>query len=96
VIDAMTLFEVEELTRYWIDHPPPHLVISAYLGVGRPRSPRPIWPRPQAAATPKRNGSVEQLLAELGPAFMTGDVHAGLGSVVLDFAELQRKTRVGS
>jgi hypothetical protein len=33
VIDAMTLLEVEELTRYWIDHPPPHLLIAAYLGL---------------------------------------------------------------
>jgi hypothetical protein len=37
VIDAMTLLEVEELTRYWIDHPPPHLLIAAYLGIGRER-----------------------------------------------------------
>jgi hypothetical protein len=31
------------------------------------------------------------VLAELGPGFGAGDVHAGLAPVVLDFAELQRR-----
>ena len=35
VIDAMTLLEVEELTRYWIEHPPLHLMVAAYLGLGK-------------------------------------------------------------
>jgi hypothetical protein len=33
--------EVEELCTYWADHPPMHLMVAAYVGVGskiRPRS----------------------------------------------------------
>ncbi len=31
----MTLLEVEELTRYWIEHPPLHLMVAAHLGLGK-------------------------------------------------------------
>ncbi|MBV9199773.1 MAG: hypothetical protein JO320_23865 [Alphaproteobacteria bacterium] len=86
----MTLFQVEELTSYWAEHPPLHLLIAAYLGAGRARRPqmppgsfeREQQPRPDA-------GSV---LAGLGSGFSAGDVHAGLTSVVLDFAELYRRS----
>jgi hypothetical protein len=84
----MTLFQVEELTSYWAEHPPLHLLVAAYLGVGKDKR-QPMPPssfereqRPQSDA-----GSV---LARLGPGFSPGDVHAGLTPVVLDFAELRR------
>jgi len=32
------------------------------------------------------------MLARLGPGFGAGDVHAGLTPVVLDFAELHRRS----
>jgi hypothetical protein len=32
----MTLVDYEELCRYWIKSPPTHLMVAAYLGVGRP------------------------------------------------------------
>jgi hypothetical protein len=36
----MTLFDVEELTLYWADHPPTHLMVAAYLGIGpKPKEP---------------------------------------------------------
>jgi hypothetical protein len=86
VIDAMTLLDVEELTRYWINHPPLHLMVAAYLGVGevgkRTRSP------PLAGAGVTDIGAV---LAELGSSFTGRDVHSGLAPVVLDFDQLKRK-----
>jgi hypothetical protein len=93
-MDAMTLFDVEELTRYWIDHPPLHLMVAAHLGIGKGNGRR-ARSEPSAA---KRlgtgaNSDVGALLAELGPSFAGGDVHAGLAPVVLDFTELRRKVR---
>ena len=86
----MTLFEVEELTCYWTDHPPIHLLIAAYLGKQRGKSAASSKLQPRAAATSNRKA--EQILANLGPAFVSGDVHVGLGSVLLDVNELRRKT----
>jgi hypothetical protein len=40
--------------------------------------------------TSARGPEVVHLLAELGPSFARGDVHAGLNPVVLDFNELRR------
>jgi hypothetical protein len=86
----MTLFEVEELTSYWAQHPPLHLLIAAFLGVGKDKRAQltPMsagrWQRPSLDA-----GSV---LAELGPGFSAGDVHAGLSPVVLDFGELSHRS----
>jgi hypothetical protein len=89
----MTLFDVEELTRYWIDHPPLHLMVAAYLGIGKERRRRMSSPGAKAAAELTPDVHVEQLLAELGPAFASGDVHAGLHPVVLDFTDLRRRAR---
>jgi hypothetical protein len=86
----MTLFEVEELTCYWTEHPPLHLLIAAYLGKQRGKPAATSKLHPGAAATSNRKS--EQILADLGPAFLNGDVHAGLGSVLLDVRELRRKT----
>jgi hypothetical protein len=93
VIDAMTLFEVEELTRYWTSHPPLHLLIAAFLGWQHGKSGG--EKRPTAAA-PKRDMAAEQLLANLGPGIVNGDVHAGLGKVLLDSTELRRKAAAES
>jgi hypothetical protein len=30
----MTLLDVEELCDYWKDHPPVHISVAAYLGIG--------------------------------------------------------------
>jgi hypothetical protein len=83
----MTVLEVEELTGYWTDHPPLHLLLAAYLGRQRGR--------PAASSKlqlPGRspNGTAEQLLADFGPAFVSADVHAGLGTVSLDISELRK------
>jgi hypothetical protein len=89
----MTLFDVEELTRYWIEHPPLHLMVAAYLGVGKEKRRREMSgaaPVTAEAASAFQHG---MLLAELGPGFATGNVHAGLAPVVLDMAELRRRTK---
>jgi hypothetical protein len=83
----MTLFDFEELTTYWAEHPPLHILLGAYLGVGKANAqqiPRTLS-RPCSETLPDP-GSV---LANLGPGFGTGDVHAGLAPVVLDFSELR-------
>ena len=87
----MTLFDFEELTAYWVEHPPVHILVGAYLGVGKHQRER----IPPAGSNPRREtgSELQALLAELGPGFGTGDVHAGLPGVVLDFAELRRRAR---
>jgi hypothetical protein len=30
----MTLLDFEELTSYWAEHPPVHILVAAYLGIG--------------------------------------------------------------
>lgn len=74
----MTLHEVEELFAYWAAHPPVHLMVAAYLGIGRNRR-------------APRDGGEAALVADLGPGFVKGDVNRGLPPVVLDFAELRRR-----
>ena len=91
VIDAMTLLDVEELTQYWIDHPPLHLMVAAYLGIGK-RNAKRTRSRKSLPVPPGEERLISaQLLAELGPSFSNMDVHAGLAPVVLDFAELKRR-----
>src|SRR5262249_23679064 len=93
VIDEMTLFDLEELTAYWAEHPPLHILVGAYLGIGKHRH------KGEAVAcqtqAPAANSDMAALLAELGPGFGAGDVHTGLAPVVLDFSELQRRTKAG-
>jgi hypothetical protein len=87
----MTLFDLEELTAYWVEHPPVHILVGAYLGVGKHQRRR----IRSAGSNPGRvtGPDFQALLAELGPGFGVGDVHAGLPGVVLDFAELQRRAQ---
>jgi hypothetical protein len=85
----MTLFDFEELTAYWVEHPPVHVMVGAYLGVGRHQRKR----APSPGSNP--GSGIQALLAELGPGFGAGDVHAGLPGVVLDFGELRRQAQTG-
>ena len=85
----MTLFDFEELARYWVDHPPVHILVAAYLGLSKYRGRPP--PNAPANTTPATGSNLEELLAELGSGFDVGDVHTGLDPVVLDFAELRRR-----
>jgi hypothetical protein len=87
----MTLFQIEELTSYWAQHPPVHLLVAAYLGVGKRNNAR-LPPKSMERGQPPSSES-NSLLVQLGPGFGVGDVNAGLSPVVLDFAEL--RLRVG-
>jgi hypothetical protein len=89
----MTLFDFEELTAYWAEHPPLHILVGAYLGVGKRRRQRMLWPSGSPSLHP--DSDLEALLAELGPGFEAGDVHAGLAPVVLNFTELRRRAKAG-
>lgn len=86
----MTLFDVEELTCYWLDHPPLHMVLAAHFGFGRSRQGRAGDIRTRTGSRPRADDAA-RLAIELGAGFASGDVHAGLEPVVLDFAELRRK-----
>jgi hypothetical protein len=84
----MTLLEVDELASYWAEHPPVHLLLAAYLGVGKDKHTR----TPGKSATrPPTDAEPSSVLASLGRGFAAGNVHAGLAPVVLDFAELRRR-----
>ena len=72
----MTLIEVEELCRYWADHPPVHVLAAALLGHKRGLPPSVA---PAAAA----------VAAELGQGIAVGDVNAGLPPPVLAFELLR-------
>ncbi len=89
----MTLLDFDELAAYWTEHPPLHILVGAYFGVDRDKHKRGI-----AAFTKSchvTGSDLESVLAELGPGFGTGDIHAGLAPVVLDFDQLRRRTRAG-
>ena len=88
VIDAMTLFEVEELTHYWVVHPPLHLLVANWIGAKRPRN------TPQMDLVKGIAGAeVTDLLTGLGPGFASGDVHDGLPRATLDFNELRGRAK---
>jgi hypothetical protein len=90
----MTLLDVEELTAYWADHPPLHILGAAYLGIGKQKSTRMPWALSDEAPAShglEAGSDASSLLAKLGRGFVSGDVHAGLSPVVLDFAELRRR-----
>ena len=95
VIDAMTLLDVEELTSYWAEHPPVHILAAAYLGLNGQKRPR-ISSNSSPGLGDRTGVGCRSLLAELGPGFASGDVHAALAPVELDFAELRRKARDAS
>ncbi|MGH7098706.1 MAG: hypothetical protein ACREE4_13715 [Stellaceae bacterium] len=77
----MTLHEVAELMAYWEVNPPAYILLAALLGFsGNAR-------KSASAAIP------QQTLGELGPGFYTGDVHAGLGTAVIDIARLRQRSQ---
>jgi hypothetical protein len=88
----MTLFHIEELTSYWAEHPPVHLLVAAYLGVGKNKDAR--LPPTSMGRGPRPSSDSSSLLAQLGPGFGGGDVNAGLAPVVLDFAELRLRAQI--
>lgn len=85
----MTLFDVEELSQYWADNPPVHILVAAYLGV-KPKETASA-PGIRAVAPPGGHEDVvATALAALGPmsGFVERDVHEGLPPPILDFDEL--------
>ncbi len=88
----MTLFQIEELTSYWAHHPPLHLLIAAYLGVGKNKNSR--LPPTSIERGKRPTADSSSLLAQLGPGFGAGEVNAGLSPVVLDFAELRLRAGI--
>ena len=88
----MTLFQIEELTSYWAQHPPVHLLVAAYLGVGKNTNAR--MPSTSMGRRQQPTPDSGSLLAQLGPGFGAGEVNAGLSPVILDFAELRVRSEI--
>jgi hypothetical protein len=84
----MTLFDFEELTEYWAEHPPLHILVGAYLDVGKHRQPTASGSASWRGAA---GSNLDAVLAQLGPGFGAEDVHVGLAPVVLDVVELRRR-----
>ena len=82
---------------YWVEYPPLHMLVASYLGLGK-RARMPLEPRGVVSSNVENEerSDITPLLAELGPGFGSGDVHAGLAPVVLDFAELRRRATAGN
>jgi hypothetical protein len=90
----MTLFDVEELTSYWTAHPPVHLSVAAYLGIGAKAASSPTAvSSPQATAPSQVKSNDLPTVQMLGaPGFAMGDVYAGLAEEqILDWNELKRR-----
>jgi hypothetical protein len=89
----MTLLDVEELSGYWAEHPPVHLMVAAYLGV----KPQPSGPSPVAGSGPRlTSGSpvadpVDAAALLRVPGMARGDIHDGLAAPIFDFEELRRR-----
>jgi hypothetical protein len=88
----MTLFQIEELTSYWTQHPPVHLLVAAYLGLGKNSSAR--LPPASMGRGKQPSSDSGSLLAQLGPGFGAGDVNGGLSPVIVDFAELRLRAEI--
>ena len=83
----MTLLDFEELTAYWVEHPPVHILAAAYFGLGS----KSMSGHRASDVARKTNPDFDAIVAGLGPGFSSRDVHAELGTAELDFAELRRK-----
>jgi hypothetical protein len=88
----MTLFQIEELTSYWAQHPPVHLLVAAYLGVGKNKNA--LMPSTSMGRRQQPTSDSSSLLAQLGPGFGAGEINAGLSPVILDFAELRVRSEI--
>jgi putative multiple sugar transport system ATP-binding protein len=89
VIDRDTVYSrtQELLAQVGLTEMPDTLVTDLGVGKQQHRATGPGLDDLRNAAGSKS----EEVLAELGPGFRAGDVHAGLTPVVLDFAELRRQ-----
>lgn len=85
----MTLLDYEELCGYWADHPPVHLSVAAYLGIGRRRGhsgppARAASSHPPSSSPPSINSGLRELLGSQG--FAKGNLHDGCAeAVIFDF-----------
>jgi hypothetical protein len=86
-IDEMTLLDFEESCSYWQKQPPVHLMVAAYLGIGKTEAgaPRPAgYPTgPQRPAQPPAKPSSP----DEAMAIFTGLGHAGSGMIGADIHE---------
>ena len=86
VIDEMTLLDFEELAAYWVEHPPVHILVAAYLGLGSKKLSR----SEASDSAGKTNPGSMRCWLGLGAGFSSRDVHADLGPAELDFEELRK------
>jgi hypothetical protein len=53
-VDAVTLFDVQDLRRYWAEHPPVHLLVGGLLGAAKSK--------PAASSTPSTEAELRAFL----------------------------------
>ncbi len=77
----MTLFDYEELCRYWAKNPPVHLMVAAYLGVGKTSS--------EAQSAKDQQKAISEILAGGGTAVVNKRVfERGMPKMTFDATEL--------
>jgi hypothetical protein len=83
------------LLPYLADHPPTHILVAGFVG-WQPRREQPQRPgRPPRDPTLPPDATPEAMAIAAGLG--TGrDVHAGMGTVVLDFVKLRRAATDGA
>jgi len=83
----MTLWQVRELSDYWIKHPPTHALLAAFVGFGASASAPASLPAsdsvPEAPAQPFNPAAV--------PGLVMGDVFADLPPPIFDIEELMKQ-----
>lgn len=84
MIDAMTLFDVEELSSYWHKHPPVHLLVAGFVGY-KADEPAVLTPEYYPVSTPLP----PELLGIPGVA--AGVLPPNMPAPIFDFDELMRR-----
>jgi hypothetical protein len=76
----MTLLDVEELTRYWAGHPPVHLLLAAFMGVGQKTAPFAT----SGSDDFKRQPSLSEIMTLPGVGQTIGPLSSRFGSGAVD------------
>jgi hypothetical protein len=83
----MTVFDVDELCSYWSRHPPVHILVAAFLGVGSEESPREVQ-RFQPNQVSQSNQVLPPSFVLASVPGMTAVAQPNMPTPIFDVAEL--------
>lgn len=84
----MTLWDVMELTEYWAEHPPVHILVAGFMGYqGTAETDKPNW-RDEMARAQMPPAELSRVARQLGMA--PGTIE-GLPAAIFDVDELMRQ-----